>query len=55
MWNNFQSFICEKEWIWDKGTKTVPNHPIQHTNTLIFSTKQLFELSSLKIKISLEF
>jgi sugar lactone lactonase YvrE len=41
MWNNFQSFICEKVWIWDNGTKTVHNHPMQHTHTLIFSMKQL--------------
>ena len=54
MWNNFQSFICETERIWDKGTKTVHNHPMQHTHTQLFSMKQLYELSSLKIKISLE-
>ena len=55
MWNNVQSFICEKEQIWDNGTKTVQNHPMQHTHTQICSMKQLFELSSLMIKISLEF
>jgi hypothetical protein len=54
MWNNFQSFICEKERIWDNGTKTVP-YPMQHSHTKICSMKQLFELSSLMIKISLEF
>ena len=57
MWNNVQSFICEKEQIWDNGTKTVQNHPMQrtHTHTHTRSMKQLFELSSLMIKISLEF
>jgi len=42
MWNNFQSFICEKERIWDSGTKTVQQHPMQHTHTKICSMKQLF-------------
>ena len=51
--NNFQSFICEKERIWGNGMKTVQNHPMQHTK--ICSMKQLFELSSLMVKISLEF
>jgi hypothetical protein len=32
MWNNFQSFICEKERIWGNGTKTAHNHPMQHTH-----------------------
>jgi hypothetical protein len=35
MWNNFQSFICEKERIWDKGTKTVHNHSMQHYIVII--------------------
>ena len=33
MWNNFQSFIREKERMWNNGTKTVQNHPMQHTHT----------------------
>ena len=41
--------------IWGNGTKTVQNHPMQHTHTKICTMNQLFELSSLMIKISLEF
>jgi hypothetical protein len=37
---------------WHKDSTQSPN--ATHTHTLIFSMKQLFELSSLKIKISLE-
>ena len=49
----FNPLFVKKERTWDNGTKTVQNHPMQHTK--ICSMKQLFELSSLMIKISLEF
>ena len=51
----FNPLFVKKERIWDNGTKTVQNHPMQHTHTQICSMKQLFELSSLMINISLEY
>jgi len=37
MWNNFQSFTFEKERIWGNVTKTVQNHPMQHTHKHMFN------------------